>query len=79
MKANGNGNPQTCAENLLKCTRGEVPYERLKGLDPSIIDQPAKDAAANLRRDIDWLVGTYEPRISADSIVIAPEQYDTGR
>ena len=79
MRANGNGNPQICAENLLKCTRGEVPYERLKGLDPSLIDQPANDAETNLRRDIDWLVETYEPRISADGIVITPDQNDTGR
>ena len=79
MRANGNGNPQICAENLLKCTRGEVPYERLKGLDPSLIDQPANNAEANLRRDIDWLVGTYEPRISAGDIVITPDQYHTGR
>ena len=33
MKASGNGTPQTCVQNLLKTTRGEVPYERIKGID----------------------------------------------
>ena len=38
MKASGNGTPQTCVQNLLKTTRGEVPYERIKGIDRSLID-----------------------------------------
>ena len=79
MKAKGNGEPGVCALNLINCIRGEVPYERLKGLNPRLIDQPAKDAEASLRRDIDWLVGSYEPRISADDIVIMPEKNDTER
>ena len=37
MKASGNGTPQTCVQNLLKTTRGEVPYERIKGIDRTLI------------------------------------------
>ena len=32
MKASGNGAPEICVQNLLKTIRGEVPYERIKGL-----------------------------------------------
>ena len=39
MKATGNGRPQTCVQNLLKTIRGEVPYERLKGIDRTLIDR----------------------------------------
>ena len=37
MRANGNGAPNVCASNLLRLIRGEVPYERIKGLDPRMI------------------------------------------
>ena len=40
MRASGNGRPEQCAANLLKITRGEVPYDRLKGLGTSAIDGP---------------------------------------
>ena len=33
MLGSGNGEPQTCAENLLKTPRFSVPYERIKGID----------------------------------------------
>ena len=33
MKASGNAAPETCVQNLLKTIRGEVPYERIKGID----------------------------------------------
>lgn len=79
MRARGNGEPGVCALNLLSCVRGEVPYERLKGLDPRLIDQPLTDAKAKLQRGVDWLVGTYEPRMSAGSIVIAPGQNNKER
>ena len=39
MKASGNGTPETCVQNLLKTIRGEVPYERLKGIDRTLIDR----------------------------------------
>ena len=33
MQAHGNGNPETCASNLLRTIRGEVPYDRVRGRD----------------------------------------------
>lgn len=75
MKAKGNSAPQVCVNNLLRLFRGEVPYERVKGLDPRMIDRPIGTSDAQLRQDADWLVDTYEPRASIKSISVA--QADT--
>ena len=40
MKASGNGAPEICVQNLLKTIRGDVPYERIKGIDRTLIDKP---------------------------------------
>ena len=58
MKASGNGTPQTCVQNLLKTTRGEVPYERIKGIDRSLIDQPSETAASELAAEVEFVVET---------------------
>ncbi len=73
MRANGNGNPKICAENLLKCTRGEVPYERVKGLDPRLIDRPFAEARTATQQDAAWLLETYEPRAVVGAIEVMPD------
>ena len=73
--AKGNGAPQVCVNNLLRLFRGEVPYERVKGLDPRTVDRPALVADAQLRQDADWLVETYEPRAEIKNITVT--QADT--
>ena len=78
MRASGNGAPQLCANNLLQLTRGEVPYERVKGLDPRIVGQPITVADALLRQDADWLIDTYEPRAEIISLNVTPSGADTG-
>ncbi len=75
MRASGNGTPEVCVNNLLRLFRGEVPYERVKGLDPRIIDRPIAAADMQLRQDADWLVDTYEPRASIKTITVS--QLDT--
>lgn len=76
MKAYGNGNPETCASNLLQIVRGEVPYDRVRGRDGSLIDQPnATDEAV---ADAEWLLETYEPRVTAESIEAIAEAAITG-
>lgn len=66
MKAHGNGTPETCASNLLRIVRGEVPYDRVKGRDGALVDQPnATDEAV---ADIEWLMETYEPRVTVESV-----------
>ena len=63
MKASGNGAPEICVQNLLKTIRGEVPYERIKGIDRTLIDKPSETAATDLAADVEFLVETYEPRV----------------
>ena len=52
MKASGNGAPEICVQNLLKTIRGEVPYERIKGIDRTLIDKPSETAATDLAADV---------------------------
>ena len=56
MKASGNGTPQTCVQNLLKTIRGEVPYERIKGIDRTLIDKPSQTAGSDLTADVEFVV-----------------------
>lgn len=70
MVAKGNGAPQVCANNLFRLVRGEVPYERVKGLDPRLYGKPFITADTQLRQDADWLIDTYEPRTSLKAISI---------
>lgn len=78
MIAKGNGTAQVCANNLLRIFRGEVPYERVKGLDPRVIDRPIPAADAQLRQDADWLIDTYEPRAIIKSLSVAQEAAAVG-
>lgn len=67
MRAQGNGLPQVCATNLMRIIRGEVAYDRLRGLDGTLIDQP--NAAEAAEADAAWVLEIYEPRVSAQSIL----------
>lgn len=76
MKAHGNGNPETCASNLLRIVRGEVPYDRARGRDGALVDQPnATDEAV---ADAEWVLETYEPRVNAESITGSGEAVKNG-
>lgn len=70
MRAKGNGAPQVCANNLFRLYRGQVPYERVKGLDPRLYNRPSVAADMELRQDADWLIDTYEPRAALKAITI---------
>lgn len=78
MRAHNNGTPSQCANNLLKITRGEVPYERIKGLDPRMVDRPILTADLLLRQDADWLIETYEPRAEIKALRIVPSDSASG-
>lgn len=71
MKANGNGEPMQCVANLLRITRGECPYDRIKGIDPTLIDQPTEIVAPLMQAEAKWLIKTYEPRVNADEVDIS--------
>ena len=76
MRASGNGSPDVCVANLLMTFRGEVPYERVKGLDPRLMDKPITAAEPEIKQDAEWLLETYEPRVSVNGITLEPK--DTG-
>ena len=78
MKASGNGTPQTCVQNLLKTTRGEVPYERIKGIDRSLIDQPSETAASELAAEVECVVETYEPRVKLTDVELVALAAEVG-
>lgn len=78
MRATGNGAPGVCANNLLKITRGEVPFERVKGLDPRMIDRPLGIVDSEVKYDAEWLIGTYEPRVTVNAIRVTTSEESAG-
>lgn len=76
MKAHRNGAPETCAANLLRIVRGEVPYDRVRGRDPALIDRPGNIDESIA--DIEWLLETYEPRVSIESAEAIAEAVAAG-
>lgn len=70
MKSTGNGTPQQCVANLINLFQYEVPYARLKGMDPNIIDMPKDEAERTAKNHITWLIGNYEPRVTLESVDI---------
>lgn len=70
MQKSGNGTPQQCVANLLNLWQYEVPYARLKGMDPSIIDMPKDDADRAAKNHATWLIENYEPRVTLESVDI---------
>ena len=76
MKAHGNGTPETCASNLLRIVRGEVPFDRVRGRDGALVDQP--NATDEAIADAEWVLETYEPRVTVESIEASPEAAPTG-
>lgn len=65
MKAHGNGNPETCASNLLNIIRGEVPFDRVRGRDGALDFKPNADD--EVKADAEWLLSTYEPRLNVSN------------
>ena len=40
-----------------------MPYDRLLGVSSELVDRPAAAVLSERRRDIEWLIETYEPRV----------------
>lgn len=76
MKAHGNGNPETCAANLLRIVRGEVPFDRVRGRDGALVDQP--NATDDAIADAEWLLETYEPRVTVESAEVSADAPQMG-
>ena len=71
MKANGNGTPQQCVANLVNLFQYEVPFARLKGMDPSIVDSTTDDAEVAAKNHVSWLIESYEPRVTLNDVEIS--------
>lgn len=56
--------------NLLSMYQGECPFERLKGMDPTLIDMPASFAKPKIIEHVKWLLKTYEPDLTIISVSI---------
>lgn len=69
MLASGNGDRQQCAANLVKTVRGEVPYDRMKGINRELIDSPTTDKN-RVKADVSWLISTYEKRIQSATVTL---------
>lgn len=62
--------------NLISTWRYEVAYNRVKGLDPRILDMPAESAQALYIAEIYRLVGTYEPNATIKDVKLLAINYD---
>lgn len=78
MIKSGNGEPKRCVENLTCIVRGEVPFDRVRGIDARIIDKPVEQAAQELEQEALWNVETYEPRVNAETATITANLDDNG-
>lgn len=73
MKKSGNGKPETCAYNILRTVRGEVPFERTMGVSGSLIDQPANLVINEAETDALRQLEIFEPRIDADRVAVTSD------
>ena len=70
MVKSGNGQAQTCVNNLLRMERGEVPLDQLRGVRGDFIDMPSAIVEPFYRANVIWLIENYEPRVEAQQIAI---------
>ncbi len=52
--------------NLLMTVEGEIPFDRKRGINPRVLDQPVEDVNLVILREIDRLMN-WEPRATAVS------------
>ena len=55
-----------------------MPYERVKGLDPRLIDRPSRDAEIEAQQDATWLIEAYEPRAVVNGITMTADEAAAG-
>ena len=78
MLASGNGTPQQCVRNLLSIIQGEAPYERCKGVDADLTEQPST-LAGMVAAEVVQVLEEYEPRIDEDEIMLTVEDVLSGK
>lgn len=78
MLSKNNSNPAVCVNNLMQIARGEVPYDRVKGISFAHLDVPIAQATDEIVEDAEWMLDTYEPRAEIDSIEVTPTDAPNG-
>lgn len=78
MLSKNNSNPAVCVNNLMQIARGEVPYDRVKGISFAQLDVPIAQATDEIVEDAEWMLDTYEPRSEIDSIEVTPTDAPNG-
>ena len=78
MLSKSNSNPAVCVNNLIRIARGEVPYDRVKGVSFTSLDAPIAQAADEIIEDAEWMLNTYEPRAEVDAIEVEPADAQNG-
>ena len=70
--------PEERINNLLSMYQGECSFERLKGMDPTLIDMPSNQAKPKIIEHVKWLQKTYEPDLTVVSVGVydAEEEKD---
>ena len=78
MLSKNNSNPPVCVNNLMQIARGEVPYDRVKGISFAQLGVPIAQATDEIVEDAEWMLDTYEPRAEIDSIEVTPTDAPNG-
>lgn len=78
MLSKNNSNPAVCVNNLIQIARGEVPYDRVRGISFAQLDVPIAQATDEIVEDAEWMLDTYEPRAEIDSIEVTPTDAPNG-
>lgn len=78
MRSSNNSAPEICVHNLLRTARGEIPYDRVRGISLSSLDVPSALALDETVEDVEWMLHTYEPRVDIESVDITPTDAPNG-
>lgn len=68
MLSKGNGNAEVTSQNLVKTIRGEVPFDRIRGIGISYTDRPISEVRTDVVNDIFETLEDYEPRVDIKNI-----------
>lgn len=71
MLSQGNSNAEITARNLMKTYRGEVPYDRIRGIDGSFTDKPISQVIDDIDNDVRETIEEYEPRADVVDVNIS--------
>lgn len=71
MLSQGNSNAEITARNLMKTYRGEVPYDRIRGVDGSFTDKPISQVIDDIDNDVRETIEEYEPRADVVDVNIS--------